>query len=189
MNPNSFEALIKHHYHIFISSYHTKQDKQFEIWIPLNFHVFSLKNKVKQPTWWQLKDLLFSSLFGEDSLFDVHIFQMGGSTTNQQLGNTFFQKARPSALVFSAAGFDHGTVLPAATALGPRVRDSWEVSGGLGDLTNRPPKGAPQKVANGYTQEDLLLNLRIRYPLVQGKSSEPKPSWLQVRDVNLSGGW
>ena len=27
--------------------------------------------------WWQLKYFLFSSLFGEDSYFDKHIFQMG----------------------------------------------------------------------------------------------------------------
>ena len=29
------------------------------------------------------KYFLFSPLFGEDSHFDEHIFQMGGSTTNQ----------------------------------------------------------------------------------------------------------
>ena len=84
----------------------------------------------------------------------------------------FFKRPGPSALVFfnlTTWGYDHGTVLPAATALGPRVRDSWEVSGGLGDLTNRPPKGAPQKVANGYTQEDEnCWNLRICYPLPLG---------------------
>ena len=28
------------------------------------------------------KYFLFSSLFGEDSQFDDHIFEMGGSTTN-----------------------------------------------------------------------------------------------------------
>ena len=39
------------------------------------FHVFS--------RWWQLKDVLFSPLFGEDFQFDKHNFQMGGSTTNQ----------------------------------------------------------------------------------------------------------
>ena len=29
------------------------------------------------------KYFVFSPLFGEDSHFDVHIFHMGGSTTNQ----------------------------------------------------------------------------------------------------------
>ena len=30
------------------------------------------------------KDFFFSPLFGEDSHFDDHIFQMGGSTTKQK---------------------------------------------------------------------------------------------------------
>ncbi len=37
--------------------------------------------------WWQLKHFLFSSLFGEDSHFDEHIFQMGWF--NHQPGRLF----------------------------------------------------------------------------------------------------
>ena len=35
------------------------------------------------PRWWFQRFFLCSPLFGEDSHFDEHIFQMGGSTTNQ----------------------------------------------------------------------------------------------------------
>ena len=37
-----------------------------------------------EPGWWQLKYVFFSSLFGEDSHFDEHIFQRGWF--NHQLG-------------------------------------------------------------------------------------------------------
>ena len=41
---------------------------------------------IKRTRWWQLKDFLFSPLFGEDFQFDDHIFQMGWwKTTNQRI--------------------------------------------------------------------------------------------------------
>ena len=42
------------------------------------------KRKQGKTRWWQLKHFLFSPQFGEGFHFDDHIFQMGGSTTNQK---------------------------------------------------------------------------------------------------------
>ena len=52
----------------------------YVIWIGWNVAMSVLFLGICDPSitrWWQLKYCLFSPLFGEDSQFDEHIFQMG----------------------------------------------------------------------------------------------------------------